>query len=91
MTGISAVVLIAAVALACAPTMSSAQNAASPRGTNSAGTAQSSGAAPNARQRTGGGLGTGRAKPPETPSGDAVINQENAILDRKLKSICRGC
>ena len=37
------------------------------------------------------GLGTGRAKPPETLSGDAAINQENAILDRKLKSICRGC
>ncbi len=86
----SAIVLIAAVALACAPDTSFAQSGASPRGTNSAGTAQSSGGAPNAKQGAG-GLGTGRAKAPDTPSADAVINQENAILDRKLKSICRGC
>ena len=90
MTRISAIVLIAAVTTASAPALSLAQNGASPRGTNTAGTAQSSGRAPNAKQGAG-GLGTGRAKPPETPSADAVINQENAILDRKLKSICRGC
>jgi hypothetical protein len=93
MTRISAVVLIAAMALACAPAMSSAQNAASPRGTNSVGTAQSSGGAPNREPgvTSGTALGTGKATPPPTPSGDAVINQENAILDRKLKSICKGC
>ena len=90
MTRISAIVLIAAVTMASAPADAFAQSGASPRGTNSAGTAQSSGAAPNAKQGTG-GLGTGRAKAPDTPSADAVINQENAILDRKLKSICRGC
>jgi len=92
MTRISAIVLIAAVAIASAPANSFAQGAASPRGTNSAGTAQSSAAAPNQSQKNGtGGLGTGRAKAPATPSGDAVINQENAVLERKLKSICRGC
>ena len=90
MTRTSAIVLIAGLTLASTPALSFAQDAAPPRGTNSAGTAQSSGGAPNARQGAG-GLGTGRAKPPDTPSGDAVINQENAILDRKLKSICRGC
>lgn len=90
MTRISAIVLIAAVTAASTPVQSFAQNGASPRGTNSAGTAQSSGSAPDAKKGTG-GLGTGRAKPPATPSGDAAINQENAILDRKLKSICRGC
>jgi hypothetical protein len=90
MTRISAIVLIAAVATTSAPILSFAQGAASPRGTNSAGTAQSSGGPPNARQGAG-GLGTGHAKPPATPSADAVINQENALLDRKLKSICRGC
>ncbi len=88
MTRISAFVLIAAVA--CVPFTSFAQRGASPRGTNSAGTAQSSGSAHNGKGGTG-GLGTGNAKPPETPNGDAVINQENAILERKLKSICRGC
>ena len=90
MARISAVVLITAVAVISAPALAFAQDAASPRGTNSAGTAQPSGGASNAKQGTG-GLGSGRAKPPDTPSGDAVINQENAILDRKLKSICRGC
>jgi len=36
-------------------------------------------------------LGTGQATEPPTTSGDAAINAENEILDRKLKSICRGC
>jgi hypothetical protein len=87
-TRISAVVSIAAVALACAPTLSSAQNAASPRG---AGNGQSSGGASHRRSADGGALGTGRAKPPATPSPDAVVQQENALLERKLKGICRGC
>lgn len=90
MTRISAVVLIAAVALVSAPSMTFAQSGASPRGTNSAGTAQSSGGSRH-RSHGSGGLGTGRATPPATPSADATINQENAVLDRKLKSICRGC
>jgi hypothetical protein len=87
MTRISAVVLIVAVAMTSAPAVSVAQTGASSRGTNSSGAAQSSGAK---RGQTG-ALGTGNAKAPDTPSGDAVINQENAILERKLKSICRGC
>ena len=90
MTRISAVVLVTAVAAIVRAGPGVCARAASPRGTNSAGTAQPSGGASNAKQGTG-GLGSGRAKPPDTPSGDAVINQENAILDRKLKSICRGC
>jgi hypothetical protein len=88
LTRISAIVLIAAVATA--PTQSLAREGAPPRGTNSAGTAKSSGGTRHRNDDTG-GLGTGHAKPPETPSADAVINQENAVLDRKLKSICRGC
>jgi len=88
MTRISALVLIAAI---LAVPGAVAQTNASPPGTNSAGTEQSSGKAPNRQQGTGGGLGTGNAKLPDTPNGDAAINQENAILDRKLKSICRGC
>jgi hypothetical protein len=91
MTRISAIVLVAAAAMTSAPLTSFAQSGASPRGTNSAGTPQSSGSARHGNQATTGGLGTGNAKAPDTPSGDAVINQENAILDRKLKSICRGC
>jgi hypothetical protein len=91
MTRISAMVLIAAVAMTSAPPRAFAQGAAAPRGTNSAGTAQSSGSVRHRNDNTGGGLGTGHAKPPQTPSADAVLNQENQLLDRKLKSICRGC
>jgi hypothetical protein len=90
MTRISAIVLIATVAMTSVPALSFAQIGASTRGSNSAGTAQSAGG-PHRNDRDGGGLGTGHAKPPATPSADAVINQENALLERKLKGICRGC
>jgi len=91
MTRISALVLI--VAIVAVPAASLAQNNASPPGTNSAGTAQSSGGAPNRELgvTSGTALGTGKAAPPPTPSGDTAVNQENATIDRKLKSICRGC
>jgi hypothetical protein len=49
-----------------------------PPGTNTAGTALSSG--------PGSGAGTSRQT-----SGDAEINEENKAVDRKIKSICRGC
>jgi hypothetical protein len=51
-----------------------------PAGTNTAGTAQSSG---------GGGVTTGSAR--SQTSGDAEVNKENKEVDRKIKSICRGC
>ncbi|PJG55984.1 hypothetical protein CVM73_07530 [Bradyrhizobium forestalis] len=53
---------------------------APPPGTNSLGTAQSSG--PGSGVTTGTGAG-GEA--------DATVNTENRQLDRKMKSICRGC
>jgi hypothetical protein len=55
--------------------------ASPPPGTNSVGTAQSSG------MNTGSGVTTGSAA--TTP--DAAINEENKAVDRKLKGICRGC
>jgi hypothetical protein len=66
-----------------------------PQGTNSAGTANSSGSSAtarssattgSARSNTGGVSVTG----PST-SGDAAIDAEDKAVDRKLKSICRGC
>src|SRR5437879_748591 len=54
-------------------------------GTNSAGTAQSSGGGVN----TGSGVTTGSGR--SARSGDAEINEENKEVDRKIKSICRGC
>jgi hypothetical protein len=62
-------------------------------GTNTAGTAQSSGAGVN----TGSGVTTGSARSTGSTvtgpqwSGDAEINEENKEVDRKIKSICRGC
>jgi len=53
-----------------------------PPGTNSLGTAQSSGAnaAPGVTTGTGGG-----------GSADVAVSAENRLLDKKMKSICRGC
>ncbi|MBR0822205.1 hypothetical protein [Bradyrhizobium liaoningense] len=57
-----------------------ANSPAPPPGTNSLGTAQSSGA--SAGRTTG--MGTGG-------SADATVNAENKLLDKKMKGICRGC
>jgi hypothetical protein len=66
-------------------------------GTNSAGTANSSGSSVNsgssvttgsAGSRTG--IGGTAATGPQS-SGDAAIDAEDKAIDRKLKSICRGC
>ncbi|MHC4042722.1 hypothetical protein GA0061098_103260 [Bradyrhizobium shewense] len=57
-----------------------ANSPAPPPGTNSLGTAQSSG--PGSGVTTGSGTGGGA---------DATVNAENRMLDKKLKSICRGC
>jgi len=76
---------------------SSAQSGASapPPGTNSAGTAQSSGGAALNREpgvTTGSaGLGSGNTNAPPSTSADTAINRENQLLDSKMKSICRGC
>ncbi|PDT91313.1 hypothetical protein CO669_04670 [Bradyrhizobium sp. Y36] len=55
-----------------------ANSPAPPPGTNSLGTAQSSGPGGGGGAATGGGT-------------DAAVNAENRLLDKKLKSICRGC
>jgi len=57
---------------------------ASPPGTNSLGTAQSSGANTAPGVTTGAVSGT-------NPDADATVNAENQLLDKKMKSICRGC
>ena len=62
----------------------SPQLAAPPPGTNSAGTAQSSGG----RLNTGEGVTTGAAS---GQSVDHAIAKENKSVDQRLKGICRGC
>jgi hypothetical protein len=66
-------------------------------GTNSAGTANSTGSSVNtgSSMTTGSagsraGVGGTAATGPRT-SGDAAIDAEDKAIDRKLKSICRGC
>ncbi|EHR04230.1 hypothetical protein [Bradyrhizobium sp. WSM471] len=59
-----------------------ANSSAPAPGTNSLGTAQSSGANATSGTTTGSGAGG---------STDAAVNAENRLLDKKLKSICRGC
>lgn len=54
-------------------------------GTNTAGTAQPSGGGVN----IGSGVTIGSASPQAT--GDVEVNKENKEVDRKIKSICRGC
>lgn len=88
--------LIVILSLAAVPAVSFAQatgganrgsaggvaNSSAPApGTNSLGTALSSGAT-----NTAPGVTTGAATSP-----DAAVSAENKLLDRKLKSICRGC
>lgn len=51
-----------------------------PPGLNSLGTAQSSGPGSGVTTGTGGG-----------EAADAAVDAENKQLDRKIKSICRGC
>lgn len=61
-----------------------ANSPASPPGTNSLGTAQSSGA------NTAPGVTTGAASGANSDA-DATVSTENRLLDKKMKSICRGC
>lgn len=91
--------LIVIFALAAAPAISFAQTTggsttgstgsvakapAPPPGTNSLGTAQSSGA------NTAPGVTTGAASGSNADA-DATVSTENRQLDKKMKSICRGC
>ena len=87
--------LIVIISLAAMPAVSFAQtsggatgstggvtNASPPPGTNSLGTAQSSGA------NTAPGVTTGAGA---NRDADAAVSAENRQLDKKMKSICRGC
>jgi hypothetical protein len=70
------------------------QPAPSP-GTNSLGTAQSSGSSANTAPgvTTGAGRGGPAGNDITGPnrSGDAAVDAEDRVVDRKIKSICRGC
>jgi hypothetical protein len=61
-----------------------------PQGTNSAGTAQSSGAR-GASSGGAGGLGSGTAIDAAPRTGNDKVDAEDKAVDRKVKSICKGC
>ena len=54
-------------------------------GTNSLGTAQSSGGSVTT------GMGRGVDPSGTNKSTDAVVEEENKLVDRKVQGICRGC
>ena len=64
--------------------LSGAAGAAAP-GTNSLGTAQSSGGSMTT------GMGRGTDLNGTNKSTDAVVEEENKLIDRKVQGICRGC
>jgi hypothetical protein len=59
-------------------------------GTNSAGTANATGAVGMTQGGVGGGTSRGPTTVPDL-SGDAKIDAENRKLDRAMKNTCRGC
>jgi hypothetical protein len=59
-------------------------------GTNTAGTAQSSGSGVTTGSARSTGAGGATVTGPQT-SGDVEVDKENKEVDRKIKSICRGC
>ena len=61
-----------------------------PSGSNSLGTANSTGSSMTTGS-AGSSAGMGSGSPGSQTRGDAVIDQEDKAIDRKLKSICRGC
>jgi len=97
MTRISGMGLIAAVVLLVAqgPVLARNHTGARPPGASRAAIAPSSGPALKHRKSgtTAGptALGSGDAAPAPQPNADAAVQAENELLDRKLKSICRGC
>jgi len=89
--------LMAAAVLLTAPCAALARShtSAPPRRTHSRCIAQSSG--PSLDHRNKGirtrstAPGSGDATPSSSPNTDAAVQAEDELLDRKLKSICRGC
>lgn len=93
MAATAAVLLSSAVALAQSGSAGSSGGGATggTAGTNSAGTANAGGG----RAATGittGASGTGQASPDGKPTtGDAAVDAQDRAVDRKVKSICKGC
>jgi hypothetical protein len=75
----------AAAGSATTGTASPGMGGTATRGTNSLGTAQSSGGSVTT------GMGRGVDLNGTNKSTDAVVEEENKLIDRKVQGICRGC
>jgi hypothetical protein len=62
-----------------------------PPGTNSLGTANSSGSSMTTGSAGGRAAGGGTAATGPQTSGDVAVGKEDKAIDKKIKSICRGC
>jgi hypothetical protein len=62
-----------------------------PPGTNSLGTANTSGSSVTTGSAGSRAAGGGTAATGPQTKGDIAIEEENKVIDRKLRSICRGC
>lgn len=82
--GLAAMPVISFAQGTAGATGSTANAPAPPPGTNSLGTVQSSGVNRAPGVTTGAVSGANR-------DADVTVNAENQLLDKKMKSICRGC
>ena len=62
-----------------------------PAGTNSLGTANSSGSSMTTGSAGSRAAGGGTAATGPQTSGDVAVDKEDKAIDKKIKSICRGC
>jgi hypothetical protein len=94
MSGMSLMTTVVLFVLPCAALARNHTSSRPPR-SHSESTARSSGPSLNHRNeaiRTGSqALGAGDTKPSPSADTDAAVQAENEVLNRKLKSICRGC
>jgi len=91
MTRTPGIVALAAIIALAAPAASRGENNVGAPLHANAETARSPGHALNRESPSTAGLGSGDAATGPAASGDAAIKAENDFLNRKLKSICRGC
>jgi opacity protein-like surface antigen len=86
MARMSGVAVLAAMLALVAPAASAQQHCSQSDGTGPAATNHDPGVTTGSAR-----LGTGQAAIDSSTNTDAAVKAENQLLDRKLKSICRGC
>src|SRR6266567_1454293 len=88
MAGISVTMSVIAIALLAGSASSLAQSSS---GASAGGAASGTSAGGGSAAGSAGSRAGGKEATDPQASGDAAIEQENKAIDRRLKSICRGC